>query len=141
MNLWALLFSFRGRLNRGPYWLAWIAVGLVSLVLAVVWFVIIGKSANVVFFVLHFVTGIWISLALMIKRLHDRDKSAWWLLLFYLVPLVLQAIGQLLGLARLIFDPIAGGIGIWAIIELGFLRGTDGPNKFGPDPLLAQAPS
>jgi len=141
MNLWALLFSFRGRLNRGPYWLALIAAGLVSLVFSVVSFVIIGKSAIVVLSVLAFVPGIWISLALMIKRLHDRDKSAWWLLLFYLVPPVLQVIGQLLGSARLILDPIAGGISIWAIIELGFLRGTDGPNKFGPDPLLEQAPS
>jgi uncharacterized membrane protein YhaH (DUF805 family) len=141
MNLWALLFSFRGRLNRGPYWLAWIAGGLVSLILSVVLFVIIGKSAIVVFLVLAFVPGTWISLALMIKRLHDRDKSAWWLSLFYLVPLVLQAIGQFLGSAGLILDLIATGIGIWAIIELGFLRGTDGPNKFGPDPLLAQAPS
>jgi uncharacterized membrane protein YhaH (DUF805 family) len=141
MNLWALLFSFRGRPNRGPYWLAWIAVGLVSLVWSVGSFVIIGKSAIVVLSVLDFVPGIWISLALMSKRLHDRDKSAWWLLLFYLVPPVLQVIGQLLGSARLILDPIAGGIGIWAIIELGFLRGTDGPNKFGPDPSLAQAPS
>ena len=24
---------------------------------------------------------------------------------------------------------------IWAIIELGCLRGTPGPNRFGPDPL------
>jgi uncharacterized membrane protein YhaH (DUF805 family) len=109
--------------------------------LSVVLFVIIGKSAIVVFVVLAFVPGTWISLALMIKRLHDRDKSAWWLSLFYLVPLVLQAIGQFLGSAGLILDLIATGIGIWAIIELGFLRGTDGPNKFGPDPLLAQAPS
>ena len=138
MNLSALLFSFRGRLNRGRYWLAWIAVGLVSLVLFVVSFVIIGKSAIIVF-VLVFVPGTWISLALMIKRLHDRDKSAWWLSLFYLVPLVLQAIGQFLGSGGLILDLIATGIGIWALIELGFLRGTQGPNNYGPDPLLVQA--
>ena len=23
---------------------------------------------------------------------------------------------------------------IWAIVELGFMRGTDGPNRFGPEP-------
>jgi uncharacterized membrane protein YhaH (DUF805 family) len=61
---------------------------------------------------------------------------AWWLSLFYLVPPVLQVIGQFLGSAGLILDLTAIGIGIWAIIELGFLRGTDGPDKFGPDPLL-----
>ena len=33
-----------------------------------------------------------------------------------------------LGIASTIF-------GVWLIIELGFLRGTPGPNKYGPDPL------
>ncbi len=45
-----------------------------------------------------------------IKRFHDRDKSGWWVLI---------------GLI-----PIIGGI--WLLIELGFLKGTDGPNRFGP---------
>ena len=27
------------------------------------------------------------------------------------------------------------GISIWALVELGFLRGTVGPNQYGPDPL------
>ena len=26
------------------------------------------------------------------------------------------------------------GISIWAIIDLGFLKGTDGDNEYGPDP-------
>ena len=30
-------------------------------------------------------------------------------------------------------------IGIWFLIELGFLRGTVGPNTFGPDPLQTPA--
>jgi len=30
-------------------------------------------------------------------------------------------------------------ISIWAVVEIGFLRGTAGPNRFGPDPLQAQA--
>ena len=29
--------------------------------------------------------------------------------------------------------PIIGGI--WALVENGFLRGTDGPNQYGNDPL------
>ena len=42
----------------------------------------------------------------------------------------------------------AGGIGIvlllasaalsiWAMVEFGFLRGTAGPNHYGPDPLIS----
>jgi uncharacterized membrane protein YhaH (DUF805 family) len=30
---------------------------------------------------------------------------------------------------------IAGIISLWMLIELGFLRGTIGPNRYGPDPL------
>jgi uncharacterized membrane protein YhaH (DUF805 family) len=33
---------------------------------------------------------------------------------------------------------IAGfAISIWALVELGFLRGTSGPNDYGPDPLAS----
>jgi uncharacterized membrane protein YhaH (DUF805 family) len=44
-----------------------------------------------------------------IKRWHDRDKSGWWML----ITLV----------------PIIGSI--WLLIELGFLKGIPGPNRFG----------
>jgi uncharacterized membrane protein YhaH (DUF805 family) len=27
------------------------------------------------------------------------------------------------------------GLSLWALIELGLLKGTQGPNRFGPDPL------
>jgi uncharacterized membrane protein YhaH (DUF805 family) len=47
-----------------------------------------------------------------IKRWHDRDKSGWWMLI--------------------LFVPIIGAI--WFLIELGFLPGTPGPNRFGQPP-------
>lgn len=56
---------------------------------------------------------IWTVLAIHVKRWHDLDKSGWWVLVE--------------------FVPI---IGFWALVELGFLKGTDGPNRFGPDPLV-----
>lgn len=65
-----------------------------------------------VFFLASFL-AIWPYLAIAIKRWHDRDKSGWWVLIG-LVPLI---------------GPI------WAIVETGFLPGTDGPNQFGADPL------
>jgi uncharacterized membrane protein YhaH (DUF805 family) len=30
-------------------------------------------------------------------------------------------------------------LAVWGIVELGFLRGTAGPNQFGPDPLQQKA--
>jgi uncharacterized membrane protein YhaH (DUF805 family) len=34
---------------------------------------------------------------------------------------------------------VAFAISIWGFVELGCLRGTDGPNTYGPDPLEAGA--
>lgn len=89
-------------------------------------------------------------LAVGAKRLHDRDKSGWWLLLFYIVPSVLLGLGMaiaiigaagssggtgMLGLLLILAGP---AVAIWAIVELGCLRGTVGPNQYGPDPLAGQ---
>ena len=107
-----LLFKFDGRINRGKYWL-----GILT-IYVVVWAVaIIAALTNSTF--LWVVAGIiiliaiWPSLALQVKRWHDRDKSGWWILI-QLIPLV-------------------GAI--WALVENGFLAGTPGPNQYGPDPL------
>lgn len=51
-------------------------------------------------------------LAVSAKRWHDRNKSAFWIL-FSFIPII----GQ-----------------IWTFIELGFLAGTTGHNRFGNDP-------
>jgi uncharacterized membrane protein YhaH (DUF805 family) len=61
------------------------------------------------------VAAIYPAIAVYAKRWHDRGKSGWWTLII-LVP----AIGS-----------------IWLLVELGFLRGTPGANKYGPDPLGA----
>jgi uncharacterized membrane protein YhaH (DUF805 family) len=31
-------------------------------------------------------------------------------------------------------------VNLWVLIELGFLRGTPGPNRYGPDPLADEIP-
>jgi uncharacterized membrane protein YhaH (DUF805 family) len=61
---------------------------------------------------LLYIPFFWISLAVTIKRWHDRDKSGFWIFI---------------GLI-----PIVGPI--WAFVETGCLRGTMGPNRFGDDP-------
>jgi uncharacterized membrane protein YhaH (DUF805 family) len=86
------------------------------------------------------------------KRLHDRNKSAWYLLIFVLIPSIfLGAVIVALVYGALMTDdignlgalaPIGGAltiagsvIMIWAFVELACLRGTIGPNRYGPDPL------
>ena len=134
MDWRALLFSFSGRINRAKYWLAAViltAAFAVSFMIAIATMSTLVWILVVVIFVVVSISGI----AVGSKRLHDRDKSAWWLALFYLAPAVLGAIGDAAGGAGVIFHVISFGISIWAFIELGILRGTAGPNRFGPDPL------
>lgn len=136
-------FSFRGRANRQRYWLTVLAtyallliVLLPSMIIPVVGWVIGG---------LALLAALWVAVATAIRRLHDRGKSAWWLIPMY-VPLVLLSL--LATAAQGGGEPEAGAgfsvlsmpFSLWILIELGFLRGSRGENKFGPDP-LAPAPA
>lgn len=147
------LFSFRGRINRARYWRF---VGLTLLFTAAMLAGIgIGASRGVgrtpplvpivvgVLVFAAFIVFVVASLAIYTKRLHDRGKSAWWLVLFTLLPATTnvlaraaetlstpsaQALGALIGLIGLPFS-------IWGFIEIACLRGTEGTNRYGADPL------
>jgi uncharacterized membrane protein YhaH (DUF805 family) len=85
---------------------------------------------------------IYAKLALTVKRLHDRNKSAAWLLVFWGLPWILGIVIDF-GCPGLIGDKrvsqslllVGCAISIWAFVELYCLRGTDGGNRFGPNPL------
>jgi uncharacterized membrane protein YhaH (DUF805 family) len=124
MNWKWLLTSFEGRINRGKYW-AGVAVLVVAQVLlcmvagAVFGFSYLDGSLPQIE-LLPGLIGVLIGIALFYcllavyaKRWHDRDKSGWWSLI--------------------LFIPFIGGI--WILVECGCLVGTEGPNRFGPDPL------
>ena len=76
-----------------------------------------------------------------VKRLHDRDKSAWWLAIFYGVPILFDSAAYAVGAnLALFFVAPAALINLWALIEFGFLRGSLGPNRFGDDPTGFELP-
>ena len=135
MPISQLLFSFNGRINRAKWWLTGLAILACMIAL-----VLIGLAAGAlvglaIVVLILYIPMLWVGLAVGAKRLHDRDKSAWWLLVFYVLPGVLQGIAEHTGALSFIFYLVAAGISIWGIVELGFLRGTDGSNQYGPDPL------
>jgi uncharacterized membrane protein YhaH (DUF805 family) len=104
-----LLWSFDGRVGRRDYWLRFALPALIVN--------LIGQAAAEALesIVLGLVVGVlvfWASIAVGAKRCHDRDRSGW----FQLISII----------------PIVGTV--WLIVELGFLRGTPGPNRFGPAP-------
>jgi uncharacterized membrane protein YhaH (DUF805 family) len=132
LNVW---FGFSGRLNRAKYWLV-VVVNLVVLIVLGVAGYVADTSLIWGILVLAVLVLAVSGLAIGVKRLHDREKSAWWLLLFYLGPSVLSAVGGLFGDAGAILFGLASlALSIWTLVELGCLRGTDGPNRYGPDPL------
>jgi uncharacterized membrane protein YhaH (DUF805 family) len=150
MPLGQLLFSFQGRINRKPWWLASLATTLIAIVALGVIFVAAGgvPQANAVdslasmggsalAMALLIIPLLWMAFALGAKRLHDRNMSASWLILFYLLPGVLDNIGSALGASVMGWGLtiVSLAISLWALVELGFLRGTVGPNQYGPDPL------
>ena len=146
MPMSQLLFSFQGRLNRKPYWLTSIAIVVLVLILLALALGFafdreFGKSISLVLIlVILYIPLLWVGLALGAKRLHDRSKSAWWLLLFYLVPSLLSGAANRMDGGGFILHLAGFAITVWAFVELGCLRGTVGPNQFGPDPLAPLAP-
>lgn len=150
MPMSQLLFSFSGRLNRKPYWLTTLAMVAVILVVVILIFALAGGAAlatgdmsglGVAFILLLiiYIPLLWVGIALGVKRLHDRNKSGWWLVLFWLLPAILQGIGEYVGTLGIVLMIAAFAISIWGLVEIGFLRGTVGPNQYGPDPLEGKA--
>src|ERR1700731_1582922 len=88
MDWRSLLFSFRGRINRAKYWLPVLVFLIVDIPLGLVgWVLSNGEAFQILSSVVNL--GVFISgIAVCIKRLHDRDRSGWWLMLFYFGPLV-----------------------------------------------------
>jgi uncharacterized membrane protein YhaH (DUF805 family) len=83
------------------------------------------------------VFGIWFLAATTIKRLHDRDKSGWWIVPFEIAPPVLHRLGDGLHHSHLpaLLSVLALILNLWGFVELLFLSGAKAPNRFGPDPL------
>jgi uncharacterized membrane protein YhaH (DUF805 family) len=137
--------SFRGRINRARFWLVSLTWMAYAAVLDYAWTatgaseVAVGTNHFVAaVFVLVVVPPIASCLAVSVTRLHDRNKSAWWLLLFGLCPLAMETIASLRDLdsaPMVILMILSRAISLWALVEFGCLPGTAGPNRYGPDPL------
>jgi uncharacterized membrane protein YhaH (DUF805 family) len=102
----------------------------------------IGEDAGArpAFYLLGFpllVIGVWLFAATAIKRLHDHDKSAWWLIPFFIAPSLLDRLWDWLDnpALGLVVSAFGFGLSLWCFVELFCLRGTKGPNRFGSDPL------
>lgn len=154
------LFNFEGRINRAKWWLAVLIIVVFTILISVVLLPLIGLSmmtasestvGTLFSIVLTAVIG-YPATAVMMKRLNDRERPHWLVYVFW-APTVVNLLGQLFGLTVTmqnigglqevmvpttlgwIIQGISLPIAIWALVELGILKGTEGPNPHGPDPL------
>ena len=102
-------FSFEGRINRLRYWKYFGCMLLMNLLIGIIVSTlhIHGALASVISLALSI-----IFLPFNVRRVHDLDKSGWWLLLGF-VPVV----------------------NFFFFIYVSFFKGTEGDNSYGADPL------
>jgi uncharacterized membrane protein YhaH (DUF805 family) len=110
-----LLFTTEGRIGRKSYILGSFGSSIVGVILIIVLGLIGGDSLVFkITAVLMSLVLFYASICMLIKRLHDRNRSGFFAILSF-VPFV----------------------NIWIGIETIFLKGTTGTNEYGEDPLAA----
>jgi uncharacterized membrane protein YhaH (DUF805 family) len=108
---------FSGRARRKEYWFFFLFNVIVSIVLSVIDVTVGTYSATSGVGLLSGIYGLAViipSIAVGVRRMHDIDRTGWWLLI--------------------VFIPL---IGVLVLLVFALLPGTAGDNKYGPDPKAA----
>jgi uncharacterized membrane protein YhaH (DUF805 family) len=135
---WVDLFtSGHGRISRSTFWIGCLVLALVETAAQLLADHIQGDRLSAVVDLAF----TYPEFMLTVKRAFDRNLPAWLIGLFYAGDVFLSFLG-LLGIRIDLGDPIVvltlfpwSAFALVLLIELGFRRGTAGPNRFGPDPL------
>lgn len=159
--------EFRGRSSRAEFW--WFTLFAV-IIYAVIWLLMVGSLGSMaaagpeqsassmiglfggvgIVFGLFWLALIIPTIAVQVRRLHDQNRSGWWVGAFYLlyVTYMVMLFGTIASTGG---DPDAApqsvsmvaGIGIIALLMFVYMivllvfycmPGTKGPNRFGEDP-------
>ena len=147
-----MLFGFKGRINRLQYWGGGVLMNvLFAVVLAVFGAPLLNAksegeviSAVAGIGLLMFpmsILSLWSSLALTVKRLHDRGRTGWLSLLMFLPGLVMFVVGFGAALSGgvppdpMSMLPVMGlalAVGAFFFVDLGLLPGKPEVNQYGP---------
>ena len=137
---WAyLLNGFHGRIGRQTFWIAMGVVAAAEILGHLAANMIegdrLGAIVDLAFTYPEF--------AIAVKRGHDRNLPVWLLGVFFGAGVLLDLL-TVLGWAGSDEEPSMASlaiavpftvVGLALLVELGFRRGTVGPNPYGPDPL------
>lgn len=118
-NLFCKRLTMKGRASRSEFWwtMLWISlIGLIFTFIAILCYAVFSLevASNIDIMLGYAIQGFSTvySIAYGARRLHDINKSAWWLLLYITI------------------------IGVIVLIVFYVLKGTEGKNRFGEDPLV-----
>ena len=114
-----LLLSVEGRIPRSVWW-AFTLISFALMAGLTTLDVVMGtyslETGYGVFSGIAALVLLWPSIAVGVKRCHDRNRTGWFLLVA-LIPLV----------------------NLWLLVELAFLAGSVGANRYGDDPRTPSA--
>ena len=155
--------DFSGRSRRMEYWM-WVVFQFLIGIVFVILMVALGGAAMmrgdmaglmamggvlIILYLLYLLVSLIFlvpNLAVTIRRLHDTDRSGWWIMLFWGPYLLMIANSMMMG-AKMASggDPTTSGpiamvlmlaffVGALVLLVFMFLEGTKGPNRYGADP-------
>jgi uncharacterized membrane protein YhaH (DUF805 family) len=105
--------TFKGRAARSEYWF-WTLFAVLLTVAGQTADTALFESPNPGLFAPLVDLGLLLpGWAVSVRRLHDLDRTGWWLLLVFTI------------------------VGILLLLIWNCVRGTSGPNRFGPDPMAS----
>ena len=124
---------FKGRASRSEFWWFCLLTLIMNFVVA-----LLGSLLPALGSIVSAVQALWLLLptvGVTTRRLHDRNFSGWWqaLPLAAALPAIAGAVLEA-NLLLVLAGCAAGLASLWLLI-LYALKGTAGPNRYGPDPL------
>ena len=138
--------DFSGRAPRAEYW--WFFLGIIIAYILLLFFVcFLGNGKKVVGMYGPLTALLWLativpSIAVGVRRLHDTNRSGWWMLL----PFVPYAIALALAGPAIMAGGVGAGLGIAflfmfvgmicaiVLLVLMCLGSNPGENRYGPNP-------
>lgn len=118
-----------------PVWLVWsIVYALLLLLLTLLGLL---PSAAIGIGLIAVILELNSYIAVVNKRLHDLGWSGWWQLVFWIGQGILNIVAQVTGSRSNVLEFASLALFVAMVVIFGCLRGTKGPNKYGPDSLAA----